>query len=208
MARTVFEGSSASGLVPRFISTQPSRTQVLYSCGMHILVAEDNTVNQRLLTRLLQRLGCTISIAINGQEALNYLSASPATHPRPDIILMDTAMPVMGGIEATNILRTQPPFASDTKISTTPIIAMTPSNPRIRGEAKQWLRNGFDDVLPKPVRPVTLRQMMLYWSRRRIFPRQGSPSAAGTENIVPIPAGLVPWGPSLLRRYKGPRSLL
>ncbi|KAL4983719.1 CheY-like superfamily [Aspergillus falconensis] len=175
---------------------------------MHILVAEDNTVNQKVLTRLLQRLGCSFSIANNGQEALDYLYASPVTHPRPDIILMDVAMPVMGGIEATNILRTQPPFITDPTISTAPIIAMAPSSPRGRGEAEQWLRKGFDDVLPKPARPVSLRQMMLYWSRRRIVPRNRSLPAPWTGNMVPVPAGLVPWGASPLRRYKGPRSLL
>ncbi|KAL4995042.1 CheY-like superfamily [Aspergillus recurvatus] len=175
---------------------------------MHILVAEDNTVNQKVLTRLLQRLGCTSSVAKNGQEALDYLSASPATHPRPDIILMDTAMPVMDGIEATNILRTQAPFTTDPTISTIPIIAMAPSSLRARGEAGQWLRKGFDDVLPKPTQAMALRQMMLYWSRRRVIPRQGSLPVPATGNMVPIPAGLVPWGMSPLIRYKGPRSLL
>ncbi|KAL4811779.1 hypothetical protein BDW67DRAFT_171281 [Aspergillus spinulosporus] len=56
---------------------------------MHILVVEDNKANQKRLTRLLHRLSCTVSIAHNGQEALDYLSASPVSHPRPDIILMD-----------------------------------------------------------------------------------------------------------------------
>ncbi|KAL4738478.1 CheY-like superfamily [Aspergillus similis] len=172
---------------------------------MHILVAEDNTVNQKILIRLLHRLSCTVSIAENGQEALDYLSASPVTHPRPDIILMDTAMPVMGGIEATSILRTSPPFTTDPKIPTTPIIAVTPPIP---GGAKFWLTKGFDDILPKPPRPVTLRQMILYWSRRRVIPRLGTLPARGTRNMVPIPESLVPWGPSPLRRYKGPRSLL
>ncbi|KAL4749638.1 hypothetical protein BDW72DRAFT_177874 [Aspergillus terricola var. indicus] len=175
---------------------------------MHILVAEDNKVNQKVLTRLLQRLSCTISIAKNGQEALDYLSASPITHPRPDIILMDVAMPVMDGIKATNILRTSPPFTTDPKIATTPIIAMTPFSPRIPVRAEEWLKKGFDDVIPKPFSPVTLRQLLLYWSRRRIIPRHGTLPAPATGNMVPIPESLMPWGPSPLRRYKGPRSLL
>ncbi|CBF74630.1 hypothetical protein AN4134.2 [Aspergillus nidulans FGSC A4] len=158
---------------------------------MHILVAEDNKVNQKLVTRLLQRLSCTVSIAHNGQEALDYLSASPATHHRPDVILMDTAMPVMDGIRATSILRTSLPFTVDPKIPTTPIIAMTPISLRVPGQTEEWLKRGFDDVLPKPFRLETLRMMLLYWSKRRIFPRQGTLSAPETGKVVPIPYGFL-----------------
>ncbi|KAL4911400.1 hypothetical protein BDW74DRAFT_7958 [Aspergillus multicolor] len=175
---------------------------------MHVLVAEDNAFNQKIFSRFLDRLGCTISFASNGQEALNYLSAPPATHPRPDIILMDTAMPVMDGIQATNILRTKAPFTTDQQITTTPIIAMTAHSyrPQLDGG---WLRDGgFDDVLLKPPRPTKLRQMLLYWSRRRVVPRHGVLAVPTTGNVVPLPPAAAPWDSSPLRAFKGPRSLL
>jgi CheY-like chemotaxis protein len=125
-----------------------------------------------------------------------------------DQVVQQTAMPVMDGIRATSILRTSLPFTVDPKIPTTPIIAMTPISLRVPGQTEEWLKRGFDDVLPKPFRLETLRMMLLYWSKRRIFPRQGTLSAPETGKVVPIPVSLVPWGPSPLRRYKGPRSLL
>ncbi|RDW93446.1 response regulator [Aspergillus mulundensis] len=175
---------------------------------MHILVAEDNAVIQKLLLRFLHRLGCTVAFANNGQEALDYLSASPTTHPRPSIILMDTAMPVMGGIEATNILRTQAPFTKDHNITTTPIIAMTAHIYRPQIDGGLWRERGFDDVLLKPPRPAKLRQMILYWSRRRVMPRHGDLAVPRTGNMVPLSPAGAPWGPSPLRAFKGPRSLL
>ncbi|CEN62732.1 hypothetical protein ASPCAL09363 [Aspergillus calidoustus] len=175
---------------------------------MHILLAEDNRVNQRLFTRSISRLECTVSIANNGQEALDYLYASPVTHPRPDIILMDTAMPVMGGIEATNILRTQPPFATDPKISTTPIIALAAHLLRSQIDSGWFQERGFDDVLQKPPKASKMRQLILYWSRRRVVPRHGALTVPRTGNMVPLPMAMVPWGGSPLRAYRGPRSLL
>ncbi|KAL3441083.1 CheY-like superfamily [Aspergillus insuetus] len=175
---------------------------------MHILLAEDNGVNQKLFTRILTRLECTISIANNGQEALDYLSASPITHPRPDIILMDTAMPIMGGIEATNIIRTHAPFTTDPKISTTPIIAMTAHLLRSQIDSGWFQERGFDDILQKPAKVPKVRQLIVYWSRRRVVPRGGALPVPPVGNMVPLPPVMVPWGVSPLRAYRGPRSLL
>ncbi|KAJ0415239.1 CheY-like superfamily [Aspergillus carlsbadensis] len=175
---------------------------------MHILLAEDNGVNQKLFTRILTRLECTVSIANNGQEALDYLASSPATHRRPDIILMDVSMPVMGGIEATNIIRTQPPFATDPTISMTPIIAMTAHTLQAQINSGWFQGRGFDDVLQKPARVGRVGQLILYWSRRRVVPRQGALAVPHTGNMVPLPPAAVPWGISPLRAYRGPRSLL
>ncbi|KAL2862616.1 response regulator [Aspergillus lucknowensis] len=175
---------------------------------MHILVAEDNYVNQKVLEKFFKKLGgCTVSIVGDGQQALNYLSGPPATCPRPDIIIMDNAMPVMGGQEATRIIRTQPPFTTDPLIRTTPIIALVAS---MVSDRERYLAQGFDDVLHKPFRLQSLKRMILFWSRQRRNPAGGG--AAGIAPLPPpVPVPLRPtaqWGPFPLRAFRGPRSLL
>ncbi|KAL4811306.1 CheY-like superfamily [Aspergillus unguis] len=165
---------------------------------MHILVAEDNRVNQMVIGKFLGGLGCTITFVWNGQEALDYLLSS---NPRPDIIFMDDSMPVMSGYEATSIIRTQPPFATDPGISTTPIIAMAASlynlQPRTPGRYAGWR---FDDAIKKPLRWASLQKIVSYWARRRVQPVHGVLPAPMNGNADIIP-GRVQWP-------KGPRSLL
>ncbi|KAL4778789.1 CheY-like superfamily [Aspergillus varians] len=175
---------------------------------MHILIVEDNRVNQKVTQRLLQRLGCTFAIAWNGQEALDYLSSPPTTCPRPDIILMDLAMPIMSGHQALSIIRSQPPFTTDPVIPTIPIIALSAS--QMPGETQRLAGLGFDDSIPKPIRSERLRKVILYWSGRRVVPRQGGPPGVPVPrsgNWVPVSAAAV-WGPMPLRAFRGPRSLL
>jgi CheY-like chemotaxis protein len=68
--------------------------------GMHVLVAEDNPVNQLILRKILAKLGCTIELAANGSEALQAVIARPI-----DVVMMDCQMPVMDGFEATQAIR-------------------------------------------------------------------------------------------------------
>jgi DNA-binding response OmpR family regulator len=117
-------------------------------------------------------------------------------------------MPIMGGIEATNIIRTHAPFATDPKTSSTPIIAMTAHLLRSQIDSGWFQERGFDDVLQKPPRIPKVRQLIAYWARRRVVPRGGALPVPATGNMVPIPPVMVPWGVSPLRAYRGPRSLL
>lgn len=68
--------------------------------GLSNLVAEDNRVNQRLAARLLEKRGQRVTVAGNGQEALDALSRSPF-----ELVLMDVQMPEMDGLTATSVLR-------------------------------------------------------------------------------------------------------
>ncbi|KAL4915261.1 CheY-like superfamily [Aspergillus aurantiobrunneus] len=173
---------------------------------MHVLIVEDNTVNQKLVQKTLRIYGCTFSVAWNGREALDYLASDPSTCPRPDIILMDVSMPVMGGHEATSIIRTQPPFIHDPAVSTTPIIALSAN---FFSSAARNGSIGFDDTINKPIRPERLRRLLLFWSKKRVVPRpDGALPVQRSGNTVPVPPAAVPWGPALLRGYRGPRSLL
>ncbi|KAL4874751.1 CheY-like superfamily [Aspergillus karnatakaensis] len=173
---------------------------------MHILVAEDNRVNQKLIQRLISRIpGATCTIVGDGQQALNYLSSPPSACPRPNIILMDISMPVLSGLGATSTIRTQPPFATDPVIASTPIVALTAS--RMWGESERLAAKGFDDYLTKPIRRDSLTKLVYFWASRRVVPRQGGLAVPPTGNVAVMPPAMQ-WGPMPLRAFRGPRSLL
>ncbi|KAL4941542.1 CheY-like superfamily [Aspergillus oleicola] len=199
---------------------------------MHILLAEDkylfyripfpqkyplttstSNVHQKLITRTLDQLNCTYVVVPDGQKALDYLSAPPSTHPRPDVILMDLAMPILSGFSATEIIRTLPPYTTDPLIPNTPIIALT-AGFLLRGEYERLRSKGFDDVLVKPIRRAHLPRILEYWVRRRVVPGPRPGPIPRVDGALPLlgGSGVVPirpevWGKSL-RGVRGPRSLL
>ena len=90
---------------------------------LRVLLAEDNSVNQALATKLLEKAGHTVVVANNGQEAVECFEAD-----RFDVILMDVQMPVLGGLDATQAIRTREQrrsFVLAGGWKTTPIIALT-----------------------------------------------------------------------------------
>ena len=119
--------------------------------GVRILLAEDNRINQMVARGLLQNLGCTATLAGNGQEVLNALAQAPF-----DLILMDCQMPELDGYETTKKIRAG-------EFSPVPrIIAMTAN--AMSGESEKCLQAGMDDYMSKPVRLDTLRSMILKWA--------------------------------------------
>ncbi len=112
--------------------------------SLHVLLVEDNAVNQKVATRMLQRLGYRADIAGNGQEAVAALQRQPY-----DVVLMDVQMPTMDGVEATRIIRkTMPPQKQPY------IIAMTAN--AMAGDRETYLASGMDDYISKPVRVEAL----------------------------------------------------
>jgi len=116
---------------------------------LNILVAEDNEVNQTLISHILKKWGCNFKIANNGQEALELVDKEAF-----DLILMDLQMPVMDGIEALHTLRAR----GDQKAKT-PVIALTAdafarTNPETRNI-------GFDDFVTKPYKYHELQTIVL-----------------------------------------------
>jgi CheY-like chemotaxis protein len=110
-----------------------------------ILVAEDNSVNQRLIVRLLEKRGYVADVVANGREVLDAL-----VRVRYDLILMDCQMPEMDGFEATRAIR----LAERGTERHVPIIALTAN--AMAGDQERCLAAGMDDYLAKPVTPDVL----------------------------------------------------
>ncbi len=118
-----------------------------------ILYVEDNQDNRKLVRRVLEADGYTVSEAENAQEALAYLNTKP-----PALILMDISMPDMDGYALTAKIRAMPEF---TKI---PIIAMTANV--MRGDRERSLEAGCDGYIQKPIDIDILTQQVERYIKR------------------------------------------
>ncbi|KAF4975234.1 hypothetical protein FZEAL_7941 [Fusarium zealandicum] len=172
-------GSSGSRQTRFGISSSSSPDQELppsERAKIHILVVEDNPVNQKIATKTIGRLGFQVTAAWNGKEALEYLvGVSLGKSPKPDIILMDVQMPIIDGYKCTHLLRHHLPYKP--LLQDVPIVAMTAS--AIQGDREKCTRAGMDDYLAKPVRSVILEKMLLRWCHlRRQTSMVADPSAS------------------------------
>ncbi|MCU7834756.1 MAG: response regulator [gamma proteobacterium symbiont of Taylorina sp.] len=116
---------------------------------LHILLAEDNKVNQIVAKKLLEKSGCTVDIAENGQLAIDAWQ-----NKHYDAIFMDCQMPVIDGYEATKIIR-EKESATHTHI---PIIALTAN--AMDGEKEICFASGMDQYLTKPIDTRLLQQTL------------------------------------------------
>jgi len=117
--------------------------------SLRVLVAEDNLVNQRLASRMLEKMGDTVVLANNGKEAVTALNQGAF-----DVILMDLQMPVLGGIEATAIIREQ----EETTGIHIHIIALTAH--AMKGDRERCLNAGMDGYLSKPIQSQKLCELL------------------------------------------------
>ncbi|KAH9893074.1 hypothetical protein F4778DRAFT_309004 [Xylariomycetidae sp. FL2044] len=146
---------------------------------IHILVVEDNAINQQIATKTIKKLGFSVSAAWNGREALDYLEASKEGKlTKPDVILMDVQMPVIDGYKCTHILRHHLPYKTFT--NEVPIVAMTAS--AIQGDKEKCKKAGMDDYLAKPVKSNTLEKMLVRWSKTRRKPGAGEVSTTRSSD--------------------------
>jgi PAS domain S-box-containing protein len=116
-----------------------------------ILVAEDNVINQRVATALIERRGYRADVVSNGQEALDALLRQSYA-----LVLMDCQMPVMDGFEATREFRKR-----ESQARRTPVIAMTAH--AMSGDRERCIAAGMDDYLSKPVLPEDLDRIFERW---------------------------------------------
>ncbi|KAA8894847.1 hypothetical protein FN846DRAFT_912437 [Sphaerosporella brunnea] len=172
----------------------------------HVLVVEDNEVNQQIAIRLIKKLNFTVSAVKNGLECLEFIKKSASLPPsydessdnppslrKPDIILMDVQMPEMDGYSATRAIRSgklstpsaptqnlEPPEATEW-LGTVPIVAMTAS--AIKGDREKCRDAGMDDYLSKPVRGGMLEKMLVKWCSNSSD--RGAGSSPGSRATTP-----------------------
>ena len=124
--------------------------------GTRVLIVEDNPVNMMIAVAMLERWGVTVEQAGDGREAVVAVQrAAGAGHPF-DAVLMDVQMPVMGGYEATRVLRATQAGHS------LPIIALTAA--ALLSEREEALASGMNDFLTKPIDARKLHDALARWS--------------------------------------------
>jgi signal transduction histidine kinase/CheY-like chemotaxis protein len=135
---------------PVLAATVPEERKKILS-GCRILIAEDNSVNQKVLIHILDKEDCKYVITANGQEVVEK-----AKEEQFDIILMDWQMPIMDGIEATNQIRKFDPHI--------PIIGLTAAP----NQWKNCLEAGMNDVLTKPFKPAQLQARIARYLHKKV----------------------------------------
>ena len=134
----------------------------------HVLLVEDNDINQALAEAMLQKLGLTWKLATNGEEAVAAIQTA-----HYDVVLMDCQMPVMDGFEATAIIR----CLSDATKAGVPIIALTAN--AMQGDEKSCLDAGMNHFLAKPYTLPQLQSVLATWL---------TPTTHGHTPLDPLPA--------------------
>ncbi len=118
--------------------------------NIRILVAEDNRINQQVVKGFLNLSGIIVEIANNGKEAIALLENGVF-----DAVLMDVHMPILDGLEATKLIRSQARFAA------LPVIALTAGV--TKEERERCRASGMNDFIAKPINPKTLISTLLQW---------------------------------------------
>ena len=124
--------------------------------SLRVLLAEDNPVNQRLASRLLEKRGHSVVVAGNGVEALEAVAKESF-----DLVFMDVQMPVMDGFEATMAIRKR----EEPGGMRLPVVALTAH--AMKGDREKCLAAGMDGYLTKPIRPQELDEVLGKYLARR-----------------------------------------
>ena len=131
------------------LASEPENALHKSSNSLRILLAEDNSVNQLLARRLLEKRGHLVAVTHNGREALAALEKDSY-----DLVLMDVQMPEMDGIEATIALRKREVGTGRHQ----PVIALTAM--AIKGDRERCIAAGMDGYLSKPIRQLELDEVL------------------------------------------------
>jgi CheY-like chemotaxis protein/HPt (histidine-containing phosphotransfer) domain-containing protein len=134
--------------------------------ALDLLLVEDNAINQKLAIALLERWGHRVTVAENGQVALDWVSKHTF-----DVILMDMMMPVMDGLEATRRIR-----ALQTEAAKVPIVAMTAN--AMESDRERCMQAGMDDYISKPIKAQELLALL------QNMGRGGTPASASAQALV------------------------
>ncbi|MCA9164799.1 MAG: response regulator, partial [Planctomycetales bacterium] len=147
-------GNGGNSVVVGSDAASPPKPAESLDC--RILLAEDGPDNQRLISFVLRKAGAEVTLADNGQIALEMALAAEADNRPFDVILMDMQMPVMDGYQATGRLRD-----ADYR---GPIIALTAH--AMRSDRQRCLQAGCDDYTTKPIDRRLLVNLVATWARQ------------------------------------------
>ena len=161
---------------PSGLALEGTRHPTKEQASLDVLLVEDNAVNQKLATTLLKNWGHRVTLAENGQLALNAL----ARH-QFDLVLMDMMMPVMDGVEATRR------FRATEQNRRTPIIAMTAN--AMQSDRDSCQAAGMDDFISKPIETVELQQLLLRYAHGdgTLLPPQAAHQLVGGNDSATHP---------------------
>ncbi|MBF0551314.1 MAG: response regulator [Deltaproteobacteria bacterium] len=118
--------------------------------GARVLLVEDNEINQQIAIEIMEEAGLVVDLAKDGRKAINALANTDY-----DLILMDVQMPIMGGYEATHLIR------QDDRFKELPIVAMTAH--AMSGAKEECLAAGMNDYVSKPIDPAQLFATLMRW---------------------------------------------
>ena len=150
-----------------------------------ILVAEDNEVNQKVATRMLESLGFRWQVVGNGVDAVDAVLTGDFA-----AVLMDCQMPVMDGYQATEEIRRR-----EGRIRRTPVIALTAG--AMKGDAERCFAAGMDDYLAKPVLRPALQDKLAQW-----VPIAGADAGAAVSVPAPTENGSAAFDPVVLEQLR------
>ncbi|HTP02502.1 MAG TPA: GAF domain-containing protein [Anaerolineales bacterium] len=164
---------------------EPARAVIDTELGrnhpLHILLAEDNAVNQKLALRLLEQMGYRADVASNGIEAVESVERQAY-----DVVLMDVQMPEMDGLDATRAIR-QLALARQPRV-----VAMTAN--AMQGDREMCIAAGMDDYISKPIRVAELSSALLRTEKQEEAVKKPASrrKAAGRQPAKKRPAGKTP----------------
>ncbi|WP_233505791.1 PAS domain S-box protein [Rhodoferax lacus] len=179
--RALEQARNGSGLQPTQPQVSPQRLH-----GMRVLLVEDNLINQQVAQELLSAQGARVTLADNGALGLDAIRSA---QPPFDVVLMDLQMPVMDGLSATRLLRTDKRFAE------LPVIAMTAN--AMHSDREDCLTAGMNDHVGKPFDLNQLVQTLIThtrWVERTgpvggIVRRRAQPSVVQPALVDAVQAG-------------------
>lgn len=168
--------------------------------GMRILLVDDNRENQLVATEILGNVGCAVTVASNGLEALTLVKRLAF-----DVVLMDMQMPVMDGLTATREIRLMPYVAA------LPIVAMTAN--AMKEEKDRCIEAGMDDYITKPIDPKFLFEILWRFKHpdAAVAPAAIVPAAEPVAADAPVaavaPVAAAAPAPAAIRRLEIGASL-
>ncbi len=154
---------------------QADRTAPMTTQGGHLLLAEDNAINQKVAVHLLRKLGWSADVVPDGGTAYDLVQRNKYA-----LVLMDCQMPVIDGYTATSMIRSYE--ATQVGIRT-PIVALTAH--AMNGDRERCLHAGMDDYLAKPLQLENLRRVLERWTQPRLHAATSARDHEGLAAEIP-----------------------